>query len=150
MPKGPIISVSDGSKAQNRTYPDLLKNATDEANFVTLATSELYKVNLKGEAKLFKEKNMFAGEYISPDGKYVLSNTLQKPFSYIVPLNRFPLKSIVFNIEGNEVKTVNDVPLSEVLPKGFMAVRKGKREMNWRADERATGGRICEHHSRDR
>ncbi|MFZ4726360.1 MAG: prolyl oligopeptidase family serine peptidase [Paludibacter sp.] len=138
LPKGPIISVSDGSKAQNRTYPDLLKNATDEANFVTLATSELYKVNLKGEAKLFKEKNMFAGEYISPDGKYVLSNTLQKPFSYIVPLNRFPLKSIVFDIEGTEVKVVNEVPLSEVLPKGFMAVRKGKREMNWRADEPAT------------
>ena len=40
LPDGPIISVSDGSKAQNRTYQDLLKNPTDEANFVTLTTSE--------------------------------------------------------------------------------------------------------------
>jgi len=135
LPKGPIVSTSNGSKAQNRTYPDLLKNSTDETNFVTLTTSELYKIDLKGQAELFKGENMYAGENISPDGKYILITTLSKPFSYIVPLNRFPQLSVVYDISGKEVKTVNDVPLSEVLPKGFMAVRKGKRDLNWRTDE---------------
>src|SRR5690606_8284810 len=36
------------------------------------------------------------------------------------------------------VKLVNNVPLSEVMPKGFMAVRTGKRSMTWRADKPAT------------
>ena len=39
LPAGPTVSVSSGSKSQNRTYPDLLKNATDEINFITLASS---------------------------------------------------------------------------------------------------------------
>lgn len=138
LPVGPTISVSDGSKAQNRTYPDLLKNSSDEANFVTLTTSELYKVTLTGEATLFKGKDMYAGENISPDGKYVLITTFKKPFSYIVPLNRFPQTSTVYHMDGELVKIVNEVPLMEVLPKGFMAVRKGKREMNWRSDVPST------------
>ena len=138
LPAGPTVSVSDGSKSQNRTYPDLLKNATDEANFVTLASSELYKVDLNGKSELFKTENMYSFESFSPDGKYLLATTIHKPFSYVVPLNRFPMTSVVYDLKGNEVKTVNEVPLSEVLPKGFMAVRKGKRQLNWRLDEPAT------------
>ncbi len=138
LPLGPTVSVSNGSKSQNRTYPDLLKNATDETNFVTLATSELYTVDLAGKTSLFKAGAMYAGESFSPDGKYLLTTILHKPFSYVVPLNKFPQVSTVYDLHGNVVKTVNDVPLSEVLPKGFMAVRKGKRQMNWRYDEPAT------------
>lgn len=138
LPKGPVVSVSDGSKSQNRTYPDLLKNTSDETNFVTLATSELYKVDLNGQKELFKSKDMFATESFSPDGNFILVTTICKPFSYVVPLNRFPQTTVVYDMNGKEVKTVNEVPLSEVLPKGFMAVRTGKRQMNWRADEPAT------------
>lgn len=138
LPKGPTISVSDGSKSQNRTYPDLLKNSTDEVNFITLSGSELYKVDLTGKAELFKAEDMYVMESFSPDGNYLLVTSLRKPFSYIVPLNRFPQITVVYDLKGNEVKTVNEVPLSEILPKGFMAVRKGKRQMNWRSDQPAT------------
>ncbi len=64
--------------------------------------------------------------------------TIQKPFSYIVPLNRFPSRSVVYDKDKKEVKVVNETPLNEVMPKGFMAVRKGKRYMNWRSDKPAT------------
>src|SRR5690554_7835088 len=64
--------------------------------------------------------------------------TIEKPFSYLVPLNRFPMKTIVYNTQGAEIKTVNEVPLNEIMPKGFMAVREGKRSMSWRADQPAT------------
>ncbi|MBB1193336.1 S9 family peptidase [Flavobacterium sp. SOK18b] len=138
LPTGPIISNADGSKSQNRTYPDMLKNANDEINFENIMTSELYKINLDGTATLFKKAAMYAGESFSPDGNYLMLTTIQKPFSYIVPLSRFPSKSVVFDKDGNEVKTVNEVPLTEIIPKGFMAVRKGKRNMSWRADKPAT------------
>lgn len=138
LPDGPSVSMSDGSKSQNRTYPDLLKNASDEINFITLTSSELHKVDLTGKAELFKGEDMYAGESFSADGKYLLVTTLRKPFTYVVPLNRFPQLSVVYDLAGNEVKTVNDVPLSDVLPKGFMAVRKGKRGLSWRPDQPAT------------
>jgi hypothetical protein len=138
LPKGPTVSASDGSKSQNRTYADLLKNKIDEANFETLMTSELNKVNLNGAVSLYKEEAMYAGESISPDGNFVMITTIQKPFSYIVPYNRFPLKTVVYDAMGKEVKIVNEVPLNEVIPKGFSSVRKGKRSMSWRADKPAT------------
>ncbi|WP_144893168.1 alpha/beta hydrolase family protein [Flavobacterium tiangeerense] len=138
LPTGPIISNADGSKSQNRTYPDMLKNMNDEINFENIMTSELYKINLDGTATLFKKAAMYAGESFSPDGNYLMLTTIQKPFSHIVPLSRFPSKSVVYDKDGNEVKTVNEVPLTEIIPKGFMAVRKGKRNMSWRADKPAT------------
>ena len=138
LPKGPTVSVSDGSKSQNRTYQDLLKNKNDEANFDALVTSELYKVSVSGVATLFKSADIYAGESFSPDGNYLMLTTIQKPYSYIVPLSRFPQKSLVYDLNGKEIKQVNEIPLTEIMPKGFSSVRKGKRNMSWRADKPAT------------
>lgn len=139
IPAGPIVSQSEeGVVSQNRTYQDLLKNKTDETNFETIVTSELYKIDLNGTKKLFKKAGLYAGETFSPDGNYLMLTTIEKPFSYLVPLNRFPMKTIVYNTQGAEIKTVNEVPLNEIMPKGFMAVREGKRSMSWRADQPAT------------
>lgn len=138
LPTGPTVSTSDGKVSQNRTYQDLLKNPTDEANFQTLVTAELYKISLSGKMNLFKGADLYAGEDISPDGKYIMISTLQKPFSYIVPYSRFPYTTTVYDINGTKVKTVNEVPLTEVQAKGFSSTRKGKRSMNWRGDKPAT------------
>lgn len=138
IPTGPTVSVSTGAKAQNRTYQDLLKNKTDELNFVNICSSELCKVSLDGKIEKFKDKDMFVGASFSPDGNYIMLTTLQKPFSYLVPLNRFPMKTVVYDLNGKEIKVVNEIQLSEVLPKGFMAVRAGKRSMAWRNDKPAS------------
>ena len=134
LPSGPIVSVGDGSKSQNRTYQDLLKNKTDEFNFDALVTSELHIVNIYGESKLFKKADIYSNESLSPDGQYIMLTTIHKPYSYIVPMSRFPQKSAVYDLNGQLIKVVNEVPLVEIMPKGFSSVRKGKRSMNWRAD----------------
>src|SRR5690606_8788391 len=60
IPSGPIVSTAEeGVVSQNRTYQDLLKNKTDEANFETIVTSELYTIDLNGNKKLFKAANMY-------------------------------------------------------------------------------------------
>lgn len=139
IPNGPIVSVSQaGTVSQNRTYQDLLKNKTDETNFENIVTSELYKIDLNGNKKLFKSGDLFVGETFSPDGNYIMLTVLEKPFSYIVPLNRFPMKTIVYDTNGKEVKVVNESPINEVMPKGFMAVKTGKRNLAWRADQPAS------------
>ncbi len=138
LPKGPTVMISDGSKSQNRTYPDLLKNKVDEDNFDALVTSELYKVSLSSAKELFKSQAIYTGESYSPDGQYLLLTTIKKPYSYIVPLSRFPQTTTVYDNSGNEIKVVNEVPLSEIMPKGFSSVRKGKRNMSWRSDKPAT------------
>lgn len=76
LPNGPIVTNSDGSKAQNRTYQDLLKNPIDEQNFETIASSELFAVTLDGKTEKWMKKAMYASESFSPDGNYILITTI--------------------------------------------------------------------------
>ncbi|KFF23584.1 alpha/beta hydrolase family protein [Chryseobacterium vrystaatense] len=138
LPTGPIVSTADGKVSQNRTYQDLLKNPQDEKNFEVLTASEIYNVDLSGNLKKVKDQDMYSGLSFSPDGNYLMTTVIKKPFSYIVPLNRFPLTATVYDTKGNTVKVVNDVPLNEIMPKGFSSVRAGKRSMGWRNDSPAT------------
>jgi dipeptidyl aminopeptidase/acylaminoacyl peptidase len=138
IPNGPTVSTSDGAKAQNRTYQDLLSNPQDEINFEQLALSDLQLVNLKGKLKPWADTAMYRGLDVSPNGDYVMVTQVQRPFSYLVPYYRFPSQTDVMKKNGDLVKTVNQVPLTEDLPKGFMAVRPGHRNLQWRSDKPAT------------
>lgn len=139
IPTGPTVTTSEvGVKAQNRTYQDLLQNATDEANFDALVTSELYQVDLSGNMKLWKEKDIYTGKSFSPDGQYIMITTLERPYSYAVTLNRFPSTTTIYDKDGNLVSKFNEKPLLEVMPKGFMATYAGKRYISWRSDKPAT------------
>ena len=137
IPTGPTISVNEGSKAQNRTYQDLLKNKNDEYNFEQLTLSDLYKVSLKGDQKKWLPAGMYDDVSFSPDGKFIMLTTIEKPFSYLVPYSRFPSKSTIYSSTGEMIETVLEVPLIEELPKGFMATRTGRRNLEWRADKPA-------------
>ncbi len=138
VPIGPTVSVSDGKKAQNRTYQDLLKNKTDEFNFEQLSRSELVRVSLNGELQKWLKNGagMYGAISVSPDGQYVLVDEYSRPFSYLVPYTRFPKTSTIYAAsEGNKVRTIVKVPLIEDLPKGFMAERTGPRNIAWRSDK---------------
>lgn len=138
IPTGPTVSVNEGQKAQNRTYQDLLSNKNDEFNFEQLVLSEIYQVDLKGKINPWKGKAMYRALNFSPDGNYILITTIEKPFSYIVPYYRFPSTTIVYDKSGNKIKKILEVPLTEELPKGFMAEREGMRNLSWRSDKPAT------------
>jgi dipeptidyl aminopeptidase/acylaminoacyl peptidase len=138
VPNGPTISVADGKKAQNPTYQDLLQNKNDEHNFEQLALSKLYKVGLDGSSELWMESAMYDNISFSPNGDYVMVTRVEKPFSYLVPYYRFPSTSTIYTRGAEKVETVLEVPLIEDLPKGFMAARKGRRNIRWRSDQPST------------
>jgi len=138
IPTGPRISINDGKKAQNRTYQDLLKDRIDEENFENLVRSELYKVGLNGGKKLWLKTDLYRSFYFSPDGNYILVTTIEKPFSYLVTYYRFPSKIYLYDKTGKLIKKIQELPLIEDLPKGFMAVRKGMRNISWRSDKPST------------
>jgi dipeptidyl aminopeptidase/acylaminoacyl peptidase len=138
VPTGPTVSVSNGEKAQNRTYQDLLKTPNDEFNFEQLAGSEIKKVSIDGTIEDFLGADMYRGISFSPDGNYIMITKIKRPFSYLVTYTRFPSESIMYDAKGKKIKTVNEVALDEVRPKGFMSTRTGKRNMTWRADQPST------------
>ncbi|MCR8666403.1 prolyl oligopeptidase family serine peptidase [Aestuariibaculum sp. M13] len=139
VPTGPTISESEaGVMAQNRTYQDLLKNKTDEHNFEQLVTSELHKVDLNGKESSWMASDMYSDISFSPDGNYIMVETIKKPFSYLVPYSRFPSATKIYDTNAKLIKNILEVPLIEDLPQGFMAVRTGMRNLSWRDDQPAT------------
>ncbi|MBT8220522.1 MAG: prolyl oligopeptidase family serine peptidase [Bacteroidia bacterium] len=138
VPSGPTITESDGRKAQNRTYQDLLKNPNDEKNFETLATAKLMKVSLDGASTEWMSADMYRSISLSPDGEKMLIQTLDRPFSYLVPYYRFPTSTDIYDIQGSLVSNVQKMPLIEDLPSGFGSTHTLERNYSWRADKPAT------------
>ena len=134
-PKGPVLQETAGAKAASRTYQDLLKNSYDEELFEYFTTVQLRKVDLNGNATKIGKPAIIKGFSVSPDGEYILVQTIQKPFSYLVPGYRFPFNYEVWDNNGSMIKLMGEIPLDEVRPNGFDATRLGRRSMAWRADK---------------
>ena len=134
VPQGPVIQENMGKIAPVRTYQDLLANADDEALFAYYMNAQMVLVNLKGKAKNVGKPGMIRFAEPSPNGKYILMKTIHRPFSYLVPLYRFPMRVDVLDIHGKTISVLRDMPLAESLPKGFGAVLTGPRSFGWRAD----------------
>ncbi|WP_304068289.1 S9 family peptidase [Pedobacter glucosidilyticus] len=138
IPDGPIITENLGEKSPARTYQDLLKNQYDELLFDHHLTSQIKMVYLNGQAVNFNRPGIYKNFSFSPDGNMVMIWTVTKPYSYHVPVSRFPYDVEIFDKYGKLIKKLAQVPLADKLPNGFDAVIKGPREFQWRADKPQT------------
>ncbi len=134
----PVIQISSGQKSSVRTYQDLLKNPADEALFKHYTTAQLMHVPVNGKARAIGKPGIFAGVALSPDGKLLLVDRIEEPFSYAVPYTDFPTAVEVWDLNGKLVKTLANIPLQDNLPQGFDSVVTGPRNHFWRADAPAT------------
>jgi dipeptidyl aminopeptidase/acylaminoacyl peptidase len=138
VPAGPVISENTGRVAAVRTYQDLLQNAYDEKLFDYYVKSALILIKLDKSQRQVGKTGIIEDYSISPDGKYVLVQIIQEPYSYLVPYYYFPVKTEIWDMQGNVIRTVADLPLADDIPKGHGSVRTGPRSIQWRADVPAT------------
>ena len=140
VPTGPSTQDSGASTGtrQLRTYPDLLKNEQDARLFEHYATTQLAIVDLAGKVKPVGAPDLFIGARLAPGGKFILTQALRRPFSYIVPASDFARRIDVRDLAGKQVHLVAERPLEEGLPPGNDAVSKGVRDVSWRVDAPAT------------
>lgn len=138
VPKGPVVQENSGRKAAVRTFQDLLKNPADEDLFEYYATSVPYIVKLDGSSNIMAHKALYGELEPSPDGRYILATRYIRPFSYIVPYNRFAQTTELLDTEGNTLRILAELPVADNIPQGFDAVRKGIRSPQWRSDVPAT------------
>lgn len=137
-PAGPTIQETSGKAAPSRTYQDLLANPHDEALFAYFMDSQLMRITLDGSSTAVGKPAMVKSMLLSPDKNYLLVESIQKPFSYLVPADRFPYTVEVWSNQGALLKILAQLPLDEVRPTGFDATVSGIRNVNWRADAPAT------------
>ncbi|MEL7509750.1 MAG: prolyl oligopeptidase family serine peptidase [Cyanobacteria bacterium J06554_1] len=138
VPAGPVVESSQGRVAATRTYTNLLQSPYDEALFEYYFSAQLAHITLDGEITLLDEPSLIRNVTVSPDGNWLLRSTIHRPFSYQVPLGRFPVRYEVLNRQGNVIHKLADLPLADNIPLAFDSVRQGKRSIGWRADQPAT------------
>ncbi|MDY0102472.1 MAG: prolyl oligopeptidase family serine peptidase [Lentimicrobium sp.] len=138
MPIGPAIQETTGRKAPVRTYQDLLRNAADEAMFDHYVHAVVQKVNLDGNQQAYLPEAIYRSLEFSPDGNYLMVQTIERPYSYIVPSGRFPVNYSIYTANGKLFRAFYKKPLIEELPTGFGAVETGKRSIGWRNDAPST------------
>lgn len=139
VPSGPTTQENvKGTRGQAPTYQDLLKNPSDEKQFAYYTTAQVVRMGLDGAATNIGQPGIIQSAEPSPDGKYVMIETVHTPFSYLVPVNRFPLKTEIYAVAGSLVKSLNDGPLQEAVPYSRDGAPTGPRDFNWRADAPAS------------
>lgn len=138
VPEGPIVQETSGETAAAWTYQDLLESPHDEALFEHYGTAQIVEVDLDGKTTLLGAPTLASRAEPSPDGRVLLVERLERPFSYLVPYGRFGKRVEVWERSGNLVREVARVPLAENVPLGRNAVPLGPRAIQWRPDEDAT------------
>ena len=160
VPAGPSIANNEGRVAPARTYTNLLNNSHDEALFEYYFSSVLVQVanpktgTLESGGSIHPPRQLTAPAILrslqpSPDGKWLLRSVIHRPFSYHLPLQRFPVRTEVLAIANDRSDAseagaerspyqIADLPLADRIPIAFEAVRAGRRNISWRPDEAAT------------
>lgn len=135
LAKGPATQDATGTVAPARTYQDLLRNQQDETVFDHYAKSAIVAIDLEtGHQKEILPEAIYKRLSLSPDGQYLLTEEVQKPYSYTLPYRSFPSRFNIYTAQGDFVKTFYDRPLQDKVPISFDAVESGKRFIFWRND----------------
>lgn len=136
-PIGPNIQESIEHTSPTRTYQDLLSNPHDEALFEYYGKTQLAIVSLDGDIRYLGKPGIYMTAQTSPNGEFVIVNTIKRPFSYLLPYPSFPQSIEVWEIEsGRIVYSIAEVPMAENIP--IEGVRTGPRNVEWNSAAPAT------------
>ncbi len=136
VPTEPSIQETVGKTGAVQTFQDLLKSPTDEKLFEYYATSQLAVVGIDGKIKEIGQSAIFDNATVSPDGKYILTSRIQRPFSYLFPSLRFPKEVEVLDFNGKMIYKLASIPLQDNLP--VQGVTTAPRNYGWIPTESAT------------
>ena len=135
-PTAPSIQETTGKKGSLPTYQDLLKSPNDELLFDYYATSQLAVVGVDGKIKEIGQPAIFDSMDMSPDGKYILTARVHRPFSYLLTANDFPTTVEVWDADGKVIYKVAEVPAQDNIP--VNGVTTAPRSYEWIPTENAT------------
>ncbi len=130
LPAGPSVQETSGPAGPTRTYQDMLKSPHDEDLFEAYVQSEWVRVDVVGgPAKSLLGPRLWTSVQPSPDGQYLLARRIQRPFSYLLPMNSFPEATEVYDLQGGLVHVVHVAPLQDRIP--IEGVPTGPRSVRW-------------------
>jgi dipeptidyl aminopeptidase/acylaminoacyl peptidase len=133
-PIEPHLEETAGKRTQMATFQDLLRTASDEDAFESLATTVPVRVDPDtGGRKELGPAGLYQSVEESPDGGYLLVHRLRRPFSFRVPCGYFARSVEVWSADGGVERVIAELPVSDEVPR--QGVPTGPRQVSW--EERA-------------
>ncbi len=136
VPTEPSIQETAGKTGAVQTFQDTLSSPNDEKLFEYYTTSQLAIIGVDGKIKEIGQPGIYDTADPSPDGNYILTSRIKRPFSYLYPVNRFPEDIEIWDKDGKLVKKLASNTLQDNLP--VQGVPTEPRGFSWIPTEPAT------------
>lgn len=128
----PKVQESHGEKSPQRTLQLLLRSEADATYFEQLIQTRLVRVSTSLNISVLAELPLYDFS-LSPDNRFMLTQSIQRPYSYSVRVGNFPRKADIYQLDGQHIRTVAELALHE-----GRDTRKGRRFISWRPEQAAT------------
>lgn len=130
VPTGPVVRRTRAEPTSTPTYPFLLRDDHDETLFEHYTRSQLAELAEGRPPSLLGEPEMFESVSLSPDGLYLLTTTIERPFSFRTSYRGFPRRTSVIDRQGSVVATLLERALREA--RGSGGGENDPRAFAWR------------------
>lgn len=131
------LQVRKTSNVENRlrTYQDLLEDPFEFELLEYFITGQLVRINVQNRSvHEIGDPAMIEDIDVAPSGEYAIVQTLQKPFSYIVPVYRFGWKEEIWDMDGNVMTELRHSVTNEGIPDSSETEDYGRSDIEWRPD----------------
>ncbi|HEY8468645.1 MAG TPA: prolyl oligopeptidase family serine peptidase, partial [Longimicrobiales bacterium] len=140
VPAGPKVRLTTEGENRLRTFADLLETPYEQELLEYHTTGQLALIDVDSRAlRRVGKPAMFTEIDVAPDGQHVRVTTIQKPFSYIVPVSSFATVEEIWDLDGRVLlelarRAVRDGRSSA--GDSAQADSNGRRALAWRPDGR--------------
>jgi len=131
------IKVRTTTENENRlrTYQSLLEDRHDANLLEYYVTGQLAKIDVETkEIQHVGEPAMFRSFDASPGGDHVVVQTMERPFSYIVPVYMFGWTEEIWDLNGNMLAELRISEDRLGVPDAEEIEDYGRRNIKWRPD----------------
>lgn len=130
-----VVKQTTDKENRLRTYQDLLEGAFEARLLEYHTTGQYARINVEsGDVKNIGEPAMIRDIDVDPSGEYTIVETMQKPFSYIVPVYRFGWVEEIWDLDGNVMTELRKSKVDKGVPDGDEEEDYGRSEIEWRPD----------------
>ncbi len=146
VPTGPRVKLAEeNDKNRLRTYQSLMATQHDQALLEWHSTGQVALIDVNTRAVRKVGAPLMVREIDpSPDGRFLRVTRMNKPFSYLVPVQNFGSTQEIWDAEGKVLAKVEDTPLNLGVDTARAVAApgaggegpnaNGKRELTWRPD----------------
>jgi len=139
VPDGPQVRLTSEGENRLRVYASLLEWPYQMEQLEYYGTGQLAIIDVESRrVRNVGAPAMIRSVDIGPRGEYLRVTTVQKPFSYIVPVSSFATKEELWSADGRVIATLSERPLNDGTRSGRPGDDNGDasamRSITWRPD----------------